>query len=70
MLAGVVALCVWWNVGLIVQFGSGLMSRQHLDLPSNAYHNFVTIPRTLPDLAYRYFFDRGSFYRQPVRALP
>ncbi len=69
-LAGIVALCVWWNVGLIVQFGSGLMSRQHLHLHSNAYHNFVTIPRTLPALAYRYFFDRGSFYRQPVRALP
>jgi hypothetical protein len=69
MLQGVVMVCVWWNIGLIVQFGSGLMSRRHLDLSLNAYHNFVTVPRTLPALTYRYFFDRESFYRGSARAL-
>ncbi|MFO7692966.1 MAG: hypothetical protein R6V57_07780 [Vicinamibacterales bacterium] len=56
-------LCVWWNLGLMVQFGAGLMDRQRLDLPRNAYNTFVEVPRRLPDLAYRYVFDRGSFYR-------
>ena len=58
-----VVLAVWWNLGLIAQFGSGRMDRQHLDLQHNAYNNFVTIPRELPDLVYRYVFDRSSFYR-------
>ena len=60
------ALAVWWNLGLIAQFGAGLMNRQHLDPARNAYHNFVTIPRQLPGLASRFLLDRASFYqRQP-----
>ena len=61
-----VALAVWWNLGLTAQFGAGLMNRQHLDPARNAYHNFVTIPRQLPGLVSRFLFDRASFYqRQP-----
>jgi hypothetical protein len=58
-----VALSVWWNLGLMVQFGAGWMDRQHLDLPINAYNTFVTVPRRLPEIAYRYLFERQSFYR-------
>jgi hypothetical protein len=58
------ALCIWWNVGLMVQFGAGLMDRQRLDLPKNAYNTFVTVPRRLPEIAYRYLFERQSFYRR------
>lgn len=65
-LALLVVILAWWNLGLIAQFGSGLMNRQQLELSRNAYHNFVTIPRVLPDLAYRYAFDRESFYRKRV----
>jgi hypothetical protein len=61
--AAVAALCVWWNLGLMVQFGAGLMNRQRIDLRLNAYNTFVEVPRRLPDIAYRYLFDRGSFYR-------
>jgi hypothetical protein len=57
------ALCVWWNVGLMAQFGSGTMDRQRLELGRNTYNNFVAIPRNLPDLVYRYLFDRSSFYK-------
>jgi hypothetical protein len=57
------AVCVWWNLGLMVQFGAGLMDRQRLDLRRNAYNTFVEVPRRLPEIAYRYVFDRGSFYR-------
>ena len=61
-----VGLAVWWNLGLIAQFGAGLMNRQRLDPARNAYHNFVTIPRRLPELASRFLLDRASFYqRQP-----
>jgi hypothetical protein len=61
----ILLLAVWWNLGLMAQFGTRLMDRQHLDPPLNAYHNFVTIPRQLPVLAYRYVRDRQSFY-QPL----
>jgi hypothetical protein len=63
-LAAVMAVCVWWNVGLIAQFGSGLMDRQRLELDRNAYHTFVTIPARLPELAHRYVFERRSFYER------
>jgi hypothetical protein len=55
-------VCVWWNLGLMIQFGAGLMDRQRLELRRNAYNTFVEVPRRLPGLAYRYLFDRGSFY--------
>lgn len=58
-----VVACVWWNLGLIAQFGSGTMDRQRLELSRNAYNNFVLIPRSLPGLTYRYLFDRSSFYK-------
>lgn len=59
----VVVMSVWWNLGLMVQFGAGWMDRQRLDLPKNAYNTFVTVPRRLPEIAYRYLFERQSFYR-------
>ncbi len=62
-LAATIAVCVWWNVALMAQFGSGLMDRQRLEPGRNAYHAFVTIPRELPKLAWRYLFARDSFYR-------
>jgi hypothetical protein len=61
--AALTVLCVWWNLGLILQFGAGLMDRQRLDLRLNAYNTFVEVPRRLPDIAYRYLFARNSFYR-------
>jgi hypothetical protein len=57
------ALAVWWNLGLMAQFGTAMMSRQHLDPARNAYNNFVTVPLRLPNLMYRYLFSRESFYQ-------
>ncbi len=57
------AVAVWWNLGLAFQFGAGWMDRQRLELGRNAYVTFVEVPRQLPGLAYRYLFDRSSFYR-------
>jgi hypothetical protein len=69
-LGALVALAVWWNLGLMAQFGAGLMDRQRLELARNAYNTFVVVPRALPGLAYRYLFDRSSFYRQPSAQAP
>jgi hypothetical protein len=65
--AGMLAICVWWNIALIAAFGTGLMNRQRLEPRRNAYVAFVTLPRMLPDLAYRYIFSRESFYRRGQR---
>ncbi len=67
VLGAMMALCVWWNVALIAEFGTGLMNRQRLELRQNAYDAFVTLPRRLPALASRYLLDRNSFYRQKER---
>ncbi len=42
------------------------MDRQRLELSKNAYDAFVTVPSMAPGLAYRYLFDRPSFYRDPT----
>jgi hypothetical protein len=60
-----VAVAVWWNLALIAQFATGLMDRQRLALKKNAYDAFVTVPAMAPRLAYRYLFDRSSFYQNP-----
>ena len=65
-----VVLAVWWNLGLTAQFGSGLMNRQHLDPARNAYDSFVTVPRRLPDLVYRFVLDRESFYQSRPSSTP
>ena len=59
----VIMLSIWWNLGLIAQFGTGLMNRSRVEPARNAYNNFVTIPIQFPTLAYRYVFDRQSFYQ-------
>ena len=62
-----VVASVWWNVALMAQFGAGLMDRQRLEPTRLAYNAFVVIPRELPGLAWRYVFDRPSFYEQQRR---
>lgn len=61
-----VAAC-WWNIGLMAQFGAGLMNRQKLEPARIAYNTFVVLPRTLPGLAWRYVVDRASFYESARR---
>jgi hypothetical protein len=57
-----VAAACWWNIGLMAQFGAGMMNRQRLEPARIAYNTFVVMPRALPELAWRYFSDRASFY--------
>jgi hypothetical protein len=66
-LATVMALGVWWNVGLVVQFGTHTMDRQGLTLRQNARATFIDVPRELPADLWRYFTNRASFFQQPRR---
>jgi hypothetical protein len=65
VVVGLMALLVWWNIGLMAQFGLHLMDRQRLSLRRNARTTFVDLPLAMPSLVTRYFTDRASFYRQP-----
>jgi len=65
--ATLLAVCTWWNLALMVQFGTGLMDRQRLTLGTNLYNAFVVVPREIPRIVYRYMFDRTSFYATPRR---
>jgi hypothetical protein len=64
------AVCVWWNLALIAQFGAHMMNRQRLELPRNAHTAFVTLPAMGPRLLYRYLFDRQSFYQPESTTFP
>jgi hypothetical protein len=55
-------LAVYWNLAISAEFAIGAMDRQQLQPRQNAYDAFVTIPMQAPSLAYRYLFDRQSFY--------
>ena len=66
----VVVVAMWWNIALMVQFGAGWMDRQRLNLQAVAYNTFVAVPRALPGLAWRYVFDRPSFYQSRRAGAP
>jgi len=63
--AAVAILCIWWNAGLMAQFGLNTMNRLELSPIQNARVTFVTLPLDAPKLAWRYFTDRQSFYNLP-----
>jgi hypothetical protein len=58
-----IVVCAYWNIAVTAEFATGLMDRQKLEPAKNAYDAVVTLPRMAPGLAYRYLFDRQSFYR-------
>lgn len=60
-----IAVCVWWNLGLMAQFSLNTMDRQRLDLVQDARRTFLELPSQLPSLAWRFVTDRNSFYRSP-----
>ena len=63
--AGVIAICIWWNLGLMIQFGLHQMDRQQLTLRQNAWTTFVELPVEAPAIAWRYLTNRDSFYNLP-----
>ena len=63
--AAVVVFGIWWNLGLMAQFGLHLMDRQRLTLADNVRLTFLELPRMAPAIAWRYFTDRESFFGVP-----
>jgi hypothetical protein len=62
--AGLLAVFVWWNVSLIVQFGLRLMDRQRLEWPKVAVNQFTEVPRQAGRVAFLFFTDRERLVRE------
>jgi hypothetical protein len=60
----VVALAVWWNVSLMVQFGLKLMDRQRLEWPRVAVNQVTAVPRLLARTAWLYVVDREALVKE------
>ena len=58
-----VALAIWWNVSLMVQFGLKLMDRQQLDWPGVAIRQVTEVPKRAWNTAWLYFTDREALVR-------
>jgi hypothetical protein len=57
-LGAFLALGVWWNVSLMVQFGLKLMDRQGLEWPRVATNQFLEVPPRLGRVARLFFTHR------------
>jgi hypothetical protein len=56
-------LLVWWNLSLLVQFGSGMIPREGpVDWRVVVRNQLVTVPARLPEMVGRYLADRPSFF--------
>jgi hypothetical protein len=62
--AGLLAVFVWWNVSLMVQFGLKLMDRQALEWPLVARNQFVEVPRRLGRVVFLFFTDRERILQE------
>lgn len=64
--AAILAVFVWWNVSLVVQFGLRLMDRQRLEWPRVAVNQFVEVPPRLARVGWLFFTDRERLVREGV----
>ena len=59
-----VVVLVLWNVGLAVQYSTGLIPRDApVRMSQVVYNQFFEVPPRIVDIAWRFAFDRSSFYR-------
>lgn len=59
----VVALAIWWNLSLMMQFGLKLMDRQRLDWPGIAIRQVTDVPQRVLDTVKLYFTDPEALTR-------
>jgi hypothetical protein len=59
----IVALAIWWNVSLMIQFGLKLMDRQALDWPGVAVRQVTVVPQRLWTTARLYLIDPEALVR-------
>jgi hypothetical protein len=62
--AAVLAVFVWWNVSLMIQFGLKLMDRQRLEWPRVAVNQFTEVPPRLFRVGVLFFTDRERLVRE------
>jgi hypothetical protein len=60
----VLAVLVWWNVALMIQFGLRLMDRQRLEWPRVAINNVTQVPPRLWRTARLFLVDRERLVRE------
>jgi hypothetical protein len=59
------AFFVVWNLFMVIQASTGMIPRAgHFRISVMVRNQFTRVPAKLADVAYRYMFDRSSFYRQ------
>lgn len=58
------AVSVWWNVSLMVQFGLKLMDRQGLEWPRVATNQVAAVPKHLGRAAWLFLTDRERLVRE------
>jgi hypothetical protein len=52
-----------WNLFMVVQVAMGMLPRDgHFPVSTMVYNQFVEVPRRIGGIAYRYLFNRSSFY--------
>jgi len=64
LVAAGLALGVWWNVSLMVQFGLRLMDRQRLEWPRVAVNQVTEVPANLGRTLWLYATDRERLVRE------
>ena len=53
-----------WNLFMVIQVATGMIPRDgHFPVMQMVRNQFVEVPRKLGDIAYRYLFNRSSFYK-------
>ena len=62
--AAVLALFVWWNVSLMVQFGLRVMDRQGLEWPAVAVNQVTEVPSRIGRVGWLFFTDRERLVRE------
>lgn len=62
--AAVLAVFVWWNVSLMIQFGLKLMDRQRLSWPEVAVNQFTEVPPRIVRVGVLFFTDRERLVRE------
>jgi hypothetical protein len=62
--AAALALCVWWNVSLMVQFGLRLMDRQQLEWPRVAVNQVTAVPARAARAGWLFATDRDRLRRE------
>ena len=62
--AAILALFVWWNVSLMIQFGLRLMDRQRLEWPRVAVNQVTGVPPRAARAAWLFWTDRERLVRE------